>query len=165
MRITHPVSTLSICLLAALMASCRGSRHRRSTDAGTDPASDLCLSEPFKSTEACKGGVIIQLNTCPVISLTATPLRVAPTERVSLSGTFVDAEANMVEAEWMADPDGTLDVSTPSSVFYTCESIGRKTITVFATDEHDCESSKMIEVTCIDASSFEQAGSDPLPMP
>lgn len=166
MRIHRPASTLSICILASLMASCHGKGRRdRVVDAGADPASILCEKEPFKSTEACKGGIVIQLNTCPVINLTATPLRVAPGQRVTLTGTFLDAEANMVTSEWMADPDGILEVTSPTDAFYTCESIGRKMITVIATDEFDCESSELLEVTCIDPGSFEQAGTDPLPTP
>jgi hypothetical protein len=161
MRIHPPLSTLSICALAALTASCHG-HHHRALDAGIDPASD-CQREPFKSQDICKGGIQVRVNTCPKISLMATPTRVAPDGRVLLTASVFDAEGDAVMQDWLADPDGTLDPSMDPNVFYSCESIGRKTITVIATDALGCESMEELEVSCIDAASFENAGADPLP--
>ena len=82
---------------------------------------------------------------------------------VMISGAIDDPEGGTVSQEWSAEPDGTFDLSSPPLVFYLCESIGRKTLTLIASDEQGCESSEVIEVSCMDVAAFEQAGTDPLP--
>lgn len=160
MRTIQTASTLSICVLAALTAGCHG-RGRNDYDAGTDPAAAACRHDP----NACKGGIQIRLNSCPRISLFATPTRIAPNGQAMLTASFLDAEGDDVTSEWYGDPDGIVDVSMLPTAFYKCESIGRKTITVVATDEYDCETMDQIEISCVDAQSFENAGSDPLQKP
>lgn len=166
MRIASSVSTLSVCLLASSSAACHGG-HGEAFDAGVDPISELCRKEPFKSSEACQGHIAVNgtLNTCPMISLEATPLQVALDKSVMISGTIDDPEGGMVTQEWSAEPDGTFDLSSLPTAYYLCESIGRKTLTLIATDELGCASSEVFEVSCMDLAAFEQAGTDPLPTP
>jgi hypothetical protein len=167
MRNVSSVRSLSVCLLAAfgsLASACHGGKSQH-LDAGVDPISELCKKAPFASSEQCKGRILVsgQLNTCPKISLEASPLQVELDKSVMISGAVDDPEGGSVTQEWSAEPDGTFDLASSPTVFYLCESIGRKTLTLIASDEQGCESSEVIEVSCMDVAAFEQAGTDPLP--
>jgi hypothetical protein len=167
MRKVSSVRPLSLCILAtfsSLASACHEGKRNR-LDAGIDPISELCKKEPFASTEECKGRILVsgQLNTCPKISLEASPLQVQLDKSVMISGVINDPEGGSVEQEWSAEPDGTFDLSSSPVVFYLCESIGRKTLTLIASDEQGCETSEVFEVSCMDVAAFEQAGTDPLP--
>ncbi len=151
------LSRLSVCTLAALMLSCGKHRHHTPTDASVDPSSDPCSRPPLQGTDRCKGAIQVELNTCPMISMTATPLVIAPGTRVLLMASFFDAEGDAVTQEWFADPDGKLDMSDAPKIYFDCESIGRKTITLVATDEHDCANMDSVEVVCVDSTPSQDA--------
>ncbi|HEY6879401.1 MAG TPA: hypothetical protein VI299_15345 [Polyangiales bacterium] len=160
MRTIRTLGTLSICVLSALSTGCHG-HGRTDYDGGIDPASELCR----RNADSCKGGIQLRINTCPRVDLLATPARIAPNGLSMITAAVFDAEGNSVTSEWFGDPDGTLDISALPTAYYRCESIGRKTITVVVKDEFECETMEQIEITCVDAQSFENAGSAPLQSP
>jgi hypothetical protein len=163
MRTKTAVSILSICASAALVASC--GRDSSDDDAAGDSGSDLCLSEPYKSMPMCKGALQVRINTCPKVQMSVSPTKIVPGGRAALRAEVLDAERDEVTQLWLSDPDGTLDTTRLPDVTYTCASIGRKTLTLTVDDGLGCVSTQKAELLCIDASSFEQAGSDPLDAP
>jgi hypothetical protein len=160
MRMKSTLGLLYVGASAALAASCGGQGGDGA--GGSDPMAELCKHEAYKSLPACKGALQVRINTCPEIDLSLSPARIAPGSQTVLSALLYDDEHDEVAQEWLADPDGRFDASAPAEVHYYCESIGRKLITLIATDAQGCESMQQTEVLCVDASSFENAGADPI---
>lgn len=123
---------------------------------------EVCKREPYKSMPMCKGALQVRINTCPEVELSLSPARIAPGGRTVLSAFIYDGEEDEVTQEWLGEPDGRFETIAAPDVHYYCESIGRKTITLISTDAQGCETMKQIEVLCVDASSFENAGADPI---
>jgi hypothetical protein len=158
MRTKWTMSILCVCASAALTASCGADGADGGGD--SDSMAELCKREPYNSMPMCKGGIQIRVNTCPEIELSLSPARIAPGHRTVLTTVIYDGEADEVTQEWLGDPDGRFDTGATPDVHYYCESLGRKTITLVATDAQGCESTRKIELLCIDATSFENAGAD-----
>ena len=93
----------------------------------------------------------LEVNNCPRVALDVTPVRALLDQPVRVSSRSEDADGDALSYEWLAEPDGDYADPSEPATDYLCESLGRKTLQLLATDEHGCEASAEVEVSCVPA--------------
>jgi hypothetical protein len=154
-------SAAYLCLSSSLLLAAACHRHGRGdgpeySDGSVDSAEvgdgGLCFLDAISPSECGATTVVIngRLNFCPRIALEITPLHAALQQGILVTSQTVDPEGDAFSLDWSAEPDGHFDRDDAARTYYRCASLGRKTLRVVASDEHGCESSEQVEVSCVE---------------
>lgn len=142
---------LTVCSTLAPAAACKGGKGHESftdpvLDGGACPESEC----PDAGEEGPDGALLeVELNNCPHVALEVAPARALVDQPIRVISKAEDADGDALSYEWLAEPDGEFDEQTVPLTSYRCQSLGRKTLRLVATDERGCEADQELEVSCV----------------
>ncbi|MDB4991420.1 MAG: hypothetical protein JWN04_6598 [Myxococcaceae bacterium] len=159
-------SQLSLSGVLLLAAAC-GHHGHHEHDAAVDPSTGddagVCRDASCGSPGATGVVVRADFNQCPRMAMEVSPIQAYLDQPIMVTSHVVDPENDALTFEWTSEPDSTFEAPDAPVTYFHCDSIGRKTIHLAATDARGCEVDGDVEVSCVNVNAFVNAGTQQMP--
>lgn len=98
------------------------------------------------------GSVVVdgEVNNCPTVAVTVSPLSAEVGETINLSASATDSDGDAVTYSWSASA-GTVAQPDAASTTYECTAAGTATVELVVDDGFGCDVTRAVDVTCTDA--------------